>query len=325
MCDSWRKPPEEELSLAEVRRIFAGIGRLDVVKISGGEPFVRADLGEIIATVDELCRPEFVHLTTNGTLTDRVVGTLTAVRPRARLHVRVSIDGLGAEHDRVRGARDAYRRAMAAVDALASLPPPHRADLAVNQTIVDGAGLRDYPALRRELARRGVRLIPSLAQASLTLDRVGRDRVDRPADGASYATFGAFGADELRAFFQDAEADAATLPSPVVRAAMRYYLRGLRRRRLEHRADPSPPCRALADFFRILPNGDVPICFNDARVVGNLRAAGFRALWAGPARAQARRIVRSCPGCWSGCEVIPSAVYSGDLARWLVVERLRKT
>ena len=47
MCDSWQKGGGDELSLAAIEGIFAQLPRLDAVRLSGGEPFLRRDLREI--------------------------------------------------------------------------------------------------------------------------------------------------------------------------------------------------------------------------------------------------------------------------------------
>jgi pyruvate-formate lyase-activating enzyme len=42
MCDSWRMKPGTELAPSDVARVFERIGALDIVRLSGGEPFLRA-------------------------------------------------------------------------------------------------------------------------------------------------------------------------------------------------------------------------------------------------------------------------------------------
>ena len=44
MCDSWRMKRGYELTPRDVRAVFGKIGRLDVVRLSGGEPFLRPDM-----------------------------------------------------------------------------------------------------------------------------------------------------------------------------------------------------------------------------------------------------------------------------------------
>jgi hypothetical protein len=40
MCDSWKKPSPEDLTLEEIEAIFRQLPALDLVRLSGGEPFV---------------------------------------------------------------------------------------------------------------------------------------------------------------------------------------------------------------------------------------------------------------------------------------------
>src|SRR5262249_41897231 len=44
MCDSWKLPKGYELTPEEVAVVFGKIGRLDVVRLTGGEPFLRDDI-----------------------------------------------------------------------------------------------------------------------------------------------------------------------------------------------------------------------------------------------------------------------------------------
>src|SRR5262249_50304803 len=72
MCDSWRMKPGRELTAAEVATVFAKIGRLDVVRVTGGEPFLREDLVEVVRAIAAASDPMIVHVTTNGSFPDRV-------------------------------------------------------------------------------------------------------------------------------------------------------------------------------------------------------------------------------------------------------------
>jgi MoaA/NifB/PqqE/SkfB family radical SAM enzyme len=97
------------------------------------------------------------------------------------------------------------------------------------------------------------------------------------------------------------------------RIAKRYYLRGLAHRLLKHEGKPNPPCVALNSHLRLFPNGDVPTCQFNSKVVGNLRRQTFAEVWRGLKAREMREWVRRCPGCWAECEVLPSALYTGSL------------
>lgn len=72
MCDSWKNVRGYELTAREVGVVFGKVGRLDVVRLTGGEPFLRDDLTEVAASVLEASHPAVLHVTTNGSFPQRV-------------------------------------------------------------------------------------------------------------------------------------------------------------------------------------------------------------------------------------------------------------
>lgn len=316
MCDSWRKPSPDELSTAEIEAIFRQLPPMDAVRLTGGEPFVRSDLTDIAHLVRAHLRPGFLHVTTNGFLTARIVEFCERRPRRLPLHLLISLDGTEAKHNAVRGRETAWLTATATLRALAPRRRELNLRLAVNQTLVDHDSLHEYRRLRQFLQSLDIPLNAVLAyDVSATYSLTGELEAAPQAAGP-YAPFGHFDAAELCAWLAQAEQDAATRP-PAERVAKRYYYRGLRHRLLHGRAVPNPPCVALHSHLRLYPNGDVPTCQFNSRRVGNLRQQSFAELWPS-ARARTQRAwVRACPGCWAECEVLPNAVYSGDLlAEW---------
>ena len=106
---------------------------------------------------------------------------------------------------------------------------------------------------------------------------------------------------------------------PMLRIGKRYYLRGLLARLQKQAAPaPHPKCVALRSHIRLLPDGSVPVCQFNTEPVGNLLKDTFADVWHGVAAAESRKWVDNCPGCWAECEVMPSAIYSGDILRhWM--------
>jgi len=97
----------------------------------------------------------------------------------------------------------------------------------------------------------------------------------------------------------------------------RYYLKGLLNRLVAGKRRPNPPCVALNNHLRILPNGDVPICYYNKTIVGNLRRQSFQEIWRGLEIKPHRQWVARCAGCWESCEVAVSAAYQGDIWKGL--------
>ena len=77
-CNIWeiyRNQPEkrqEEMTLEEIDKIFQSMGHIYVFNISGGEPFLRADIAEIIASACQHLSPGIVHIPTNAISRNRI-------------------------------------------------------------------------------------------------------------------------------------------------------------------------------------------------------------------------------------------------------------
>ena len=313
MCDSWRLPRQDELSTNEVASIYRQLPRLDAVRLTGGEPFVRKDMTEIADLAIEHLRPRFIHVTTNGFLTERIVAFVENRDRSVPLHMLVSLDGVEDKHDEIRGVPRSYDRAVATVRALAAMRESHNLRVAVNQTVVDAEGARHYRPLRRELAKLDVRTHLVVAYKESATYSLERD-LERDVDGENtYETYGSFSRAEIELLLEEAEEDLVELERPE-RIAKSYYLSGLRRRLLGKSGPAGPPCVALRAHLRLFPNGDVPTCQNNSRLAGNLRETSFDQLWHSAVAEEQRDWVSKCSGCWTECEILPSAAYTGDLA-----------
>jgi MoaA/NifB/PqqE/SkfB family radical SAM enzyme len=314
MCDSWKLQSPDELSLDEIAAIFNQLPALDAVRLTGGEPFVRRDLGKIADLVRAYLKPLVLHVTTNGFLTDRIVRFCEARDHTTPLYLLVSVDGMAAKHNQVRGLESAWDRTWATLRALAPRQRELRLNLAVNQTIVDAEGVEQYLRLREFLRPHGVRVHTVMAYDQSATYHEKREVDVAPAEIGEFTTFGTFTRADLETLLREAERDLNQFPL-WERWARRYYLRGIRQRLLAGQGRPNPACVALNAHLRLFPNGDVPTCQFNSRIVGNLRQQSFAEVWQGATIESQRAWVRRCPGCWAECEVLPSAIYTLDVAQ----------
>lgn len=113
------------MSVAQYEKIFSSLGYSPRwITISGGEPFLREDLPEICATIYNQCRPAVINIPTNGLLHRKIPSALeeiTASCPKARIIVNLSLDGVGPEHDKIRGVAGNYDKAIKAYYGLKEL------------------------------------------------------------------------------------------------------------------------------------------------------------------------------------------------------------
>ena len=317
MCDSWKLARGDELSPPQVALVFRKIGTLDAVRLTGGEPFLREDLGDIAQAILEASRPSLVHVTTNGSFPDRIERFARDFSAPSRLRLMVSFDGLAPEHDRNRGRTVTFDRALDTVRRLVRLRKTG-VDVTVNHTIITPQSLRDHEGLRQKCDELNVDVQWVLAyedSAMYGLSRRGT-RADDLIVGRGYPLHPALDPEESLAFVERELGRVERLRNPLLRIGKRYYLRGLRDR-LAGVPDPQPRprCVALRSHLRLLPDGSVPVCQFNTEVVGNLLRQSFDEVWRGEAARPSRAWVDACSGCWAECEVVPNAVYSGDIWR----------
>lgn len=312
MCDSWKMPTAGDLTLEEIERIFDQLPRMDAVRLTGGEPFVRKDFAEIADLTQRRLKPLVLHITTNGFLTDRIVRYCEGRDRRTPLQMLISVDGVGDKHNEVRGSSIAWKSVMETIEQLAPRQKELRLRLGVNQTIVDAEGVEHYRRLREVLRPLKVYNNVVMAYDTSATYNLEKDVDVAPTSIGQFTTFGEFTDDHLRQLIREVESDLYELPW-FERLAKRYYLRGITNRLLQEKGTPNPKCVALNSHLRIFPNGDVPTCQFNSRVVGNLREQIFHQLWQSARAAEQRRWVHGCPGCWAECEVLPSALYTLDL------------
>jgi len=148
----------DELTLDEIESIARGLGRVLVLHIGGGEPFVRQDLPEVIAALRRHTGVRKVEIPTNGWSAERIgrqVDRILTLSPDLRLNVRISLDGVGALHDHVRARPGSYQAAVETVRALQDMGR-RRPNLSagVCQTITahnQEAALSTYRTIRDEI------------------------------------------------------------------------------------------------------------------------------------------------------------------------------
>jgi radical SAM protein with 4Fe4S-binding SPASM domain len=115
---------KNELSLAEIDRLASTLPPIRLLLISGGEPFLRRDLPEIIRVYFERCGFFNASIPTNGFSAEEVARGAKRIcdySPDLSLGVTVSIDGFRELHDRVRAVPGLYDRALETLAALLEL------------------------------------------------------------------------------------------------------------------------------------------------------------------------------------------------------------
>ena len=100
--------PRKKLQMKthEIERISETLGgNLGVLILAGGEPFTRKDLPEIVRAFYENNKLESVYLMSNGQIQKRIMPDVTRILeecPTLNVTVALGIDGLKAQHEKIR-------------------------------------------------------------------------------------------------------------------------------------------------------------------------------------------------------------------------------
>lgn len=171
--------------------------------------------------------------------------------------------------------------------------------------------------LREELATLGVDVQSVLAysDSSMYSIKLRGKRAEHLLASSGYPLHPALSGADAVGFVRRELDRTSGMANPLRRLGKRYYLRGLLARLRGDEAPARPPCVALRSHVRLLPDGRMPVCQFNTEVVGDLTKDSYEAIARHPKTLERRAWVDACPGCWAECEVMPSAIYTGDLLR----------
>lgn len=263
--DCGREPHDGELTTEEwVALVDRLAARFDprgmILVVTGGEPLCRPGLDRILERMH--ARGFAFGLVSNGwALSPRVLDALLA---RGLASLTVSLDGLAASHDWLRGVQGSFERALAAIRAAVAAGPALPAFDVV--TCANPRNLPELPALRMLLEAEGVP-----AWRLFTIFPKGRARehgeVLLPPDG-------------IRAVldFVAASRRARARDGMRVDFACEGYLPPARDRAVR---DEPYFCRAGISIASVLCDGAISVCPSVSRalVQGNVRAHDLADVW----------------------------------------------
>ena len=120
--------PQKDLKLDEIEKIFKSMKPVYFFNMSGGEPFMRDDLPEIVELAFKYLKPRVVHTPTNAILsekiiknTEKIIQIVRKYDPSVPVTVKPSIDGVGDKHDEIRGVKGNFKCLLKTIDGLKKL------------------------------------------------------------------------------------------------------------------------------------------------------------------------------------------------------------
>lgn len=124
-CFYWRELNNPvELPLSQIESLSISAGRIRSLMISGGEPFLRKDLSEIASLFISNAGVKTFSIPTNGVLSKDILAQVESMCqqfPSTLSKINVSLDAFEDVHNKMRGSKGVFKRAIETLKELVSL------------------------------------------------------------------------------------------------------------------------------------------------------------------------------------------------------------
>lgn len=302
--------PSDHLTIEEYQRIASSIGKLSILWVTGGEPFLQRDLPDICRTFVSTNQVRHIFIPTNGSHPGRIVEHTRRILEQnvdVRVTLMFSLEGLPKTHDEIHGRVGAFAQVIESIKRINFLRlkfiKEGRSFNILLNTVVSNKNLHQIADLM------------AYANSNLLIDAhtvspmrgSGPDSAFQPPSG-----------EELRLLYEQAK---PYFESYATRARLsdeksRDYLDWLNRRYsvwsdvLDGNELPFN-CQAGRLIGVLEPDGGIRVC-ESKPVVANIREYGydFPRAWFSAAADQSRLTVQGC-SCTHACFINASDLLGG--------------
>lgn len=253
---------QDDLSLDEYEKIFRSIGKgVYYLTVSGGEPFLRNDIVEICRLAKRYLDPKVLLIPTNGIMPERVpdrVREILEIYRDNQVIINLSLDGIGAQHDFIRGKTGAWDRAMETYAGLKKIEAPNLTRGI--HTVVSKFNVNEFESIHLELAKlEPDSLICEVAENREELFTIRHDITPDPADYER----------AVGVMIREIDKRRPRGIAKLLAAFRRQYYRNAAR--IVRTKQQYPACQAGFFVTHISPSGEIWACCTEARSFGNLR------------------------------------------------------
>ncbi len=278
MCNTWRYPslPQEEIKPSDL----ASLPEVKFCNITGGEPFLRQDIEAFVEIMSRKARR--IVISTNGYATDRIV---RLTRDFPKIGIRVSVEGLPAANDELRGLKDGFDHG---IRTILQLQRAGIKDIGFGITLSD-RNILDLMELFQLAKSMNLEFATACVHNTYYFHKFDNavTRLDHFDSELKKLIFEMLQSKKTKNWF---------------RAYFNYGLLNFARgnKRLL-------PCEVASDLFFMDPYGNVMACNGMDTRMGNIKEKPFMEIWNSQEADRVRQAVRECrKECWMIGSVAPA-------------------
>ncbi len=277
-CGIWKNRDTDELEVEEYEEIVDPL-ELYWATISGGEPFMREDLADVLDVIVNGTGARYVTIATNGMLdteTRQVMEEVLQRTSKTEFMLNFSIDGTSETHEYMRRTMNAFEKVSSSIEAARSLESD-RIHIGAN-TVISKYNEDEIPATYRDIM---AKLEPDsyIVEVAEQRDKLYNSDMEfapeNPEPALSFL---------LERLDEEERSGAPALVKLMRKGFYRWLLRG--DELPNHTGFISAQCN---------PTGEVWPTSMDQKVMGDLRESGhdFESVWYGEKAEEVRSYIRS--------------------------------
>lgn len=298
MCNIWKYPTKEseEITVDDIKKLP---GNLNFANITGGEPFLREDIEDIVETV--LSKTKRLVISTNGYFTERIV---SLAKKHPSIGFRVSIEGLPKANDELRGLDAGFDHGMRTLIELNKLGLK---DIGFGITVND-RNAKDLMELYHLAEWLGLEFATAATHNTYYFHKFDNEFKDKTMVTGEFKKL-------------VAEMLKSKKPKEWFRSYFNYglinYINGNKR---------LLPCRMGTDVFFLDPYGEMYPCNGMDWSMGNIKKQSFEKIWNGKKAEEVRKNVSHCDkNCWMVGSAAPAIKKAMPTAiSWILKNKFAK-
>ncbi len=163
----FQEDPQEikklDVKIDEIERFFKSLGYCYFLNFSGGEPFLRNDLVEIVELALKYLKPRIIHTPTNAFMSEKIekttreiLDTINKYDSNIPFTVKPSIDGIGEKHDEIRGLPGNFERLKETIKRLKQVENEYENFHLELGTVVSNFNINDLDEIEDWVHKQGV-------------------------------------------------------------------------------------------------------------------------------------------------------------------------
>ena len=270
MCNTWKYPTKksEEIDLKTLEKL----PKIRVINVTGGEPFMRDDLDEIVSVLKKKCKR--LVISTNGFFTERII---KLAKKHPDIGIRISIEGLPKINDELRGIKDGFDKGLRTLIELRAMGMK---DVGFGMTVTD-RNAKDLLPLYRLSKLMKMEFATATVHNSYYFHKFDNEIKDKELVIGEFKKL-------IKELLR------SNRIKDWYRAYFNYgiinYIKGKKR---------LLPCEMAFNSFYLDPLGEVRPCNVMEETMGNLKEKSFEEIWHSPEAERVREMVKRCNrNCW---------------------------